>query len=401
MKIGITFNFLRKGLSVSLIPLLNSVLSIVFFKIYIKNYSEVDLADLALITSMATIVGSINTLNINKALVLEKDDQSKASLVLTTFVLVSVSVLVSSGFFAFLDFQILTSFEAVVLGTLFVITSAVFKISQSLQLSRGKFTIQGNYILLSGQLNNFVRMIGTDARFLIYGLIMGNITGTLPIYRLIYNFKKKWSFINFKADIIKAKDFISYNTLGELLYVLSIESVVFYLSIRYDAKVLGSFVFANSILRMASNPFISVFSGMGLYEVANTESLIHTIKRLIINVAVVMLSLVVIYLFREQLNFCLELLVPIKWHYTISLIWLLYPIYAASIALSPFSRILEATRMQNISFYVHTLRFLLLLSFFGIFKGNFDTFIPLYVYLMLILNLPIILVIFLIFKKLK
>ena len=394
-------DFLKKGLGISLIPLINSAISIFLFKIYIKNYSEVDLADLALISGIASIIGSFNTLNINKALVLENDDRDKISLVFTALLIVGLSLIFSSFGFALLDVQVLSVFESITLGSLFILSSALFKISQSWHLSYGKFSNQSYFILLSGQLNNGMRLFGSDVRSLLSGLILGNMAGSSPILRWLYKSEKKWTLVNFKADLKKTKDFIGYNSIGELFYVLSLELVVFYLSMKYDALLLGSFVFANSILRMASNPFISVLSGMGLYEVANAESVVHVIKVLIINAVVILFCLFCVYLARDYVNELLYLFVPQDWHYTIPLIWLLFPIYAISIVLSPFARILEATRMQKHAFIIQCIRLMSMLLFFYLFEGDFDTFVPIYTYLVLILHLPIVLVLYQIYSKFK
>jgi len=355
-------------------------LSIIISPILTRLYTPEDYGVLALFNSFIIIFSVIGSLNYHKAIPIADNDCQASNILFLCLIILVVLV-----------------FSVAVFLTLF--DSVIFKLFNSSKLSEYKYLIpisillvcaysvfqhwayrKRNYKLITK--TSFQQsIIGSAAKLLLgffntgaLGLILGTVASqSVGIVSLITPYLRTNRLRYEKKEIIsnikRYSKFPIFTTPGELLYVLSSQLPIFFISALYDVQTVGCFGFANTILGLPLS-LLGISIGQVFYAEAanigknNPIKLKKEINKLVIASSVAgLVPLLVVIIFGEDL---FALIFGEKWREAGVYARILSILAYVSFIVMPIGRVLEIIEKQKEALIMHVARLIFLIAVFMI-----------------------------------
>lgn len=252
------------------------VLPVLASLVLARLYSPEDFGVFALFTSIYTILGTVSCFRYEVAIVLPKEDnKSKALVIISIIILISVFLFLLTGYFLFSESILLRVSEYAKEPNrwFFLIFPAIFLYSLyqilNFWLNRNKKYKAMAYsrMIQSGVIAVFSILFGL-LQFSFLGLIAGSIIGLLTsssylLYQTIKqqdSFSKSFNKVYLKSVAFEYIDFPKYATLSTLFNSFATIGLPILITFFFGVEISGLYFFAMKLVRLPLNIMFSSFS---------------------------------------------------------------------------------------------------------------------------------------------
>ena len=375
-------NFSKNLVLISSRTIISQILNIILLPVITRIYLPSEYGVLTVFVAIISILSVSSSLHYNNAIPIAKNNRNAINLVALSLIIVSLfsfSLLIISVFFGP---KILQSVDIRVLNNyIYFIPVAVFLIGVYSIFSQWAYRIR-DYILISktsilqSVMSNIVKialgLIKMGPIGLILGKIINDSAGLVSLSKPLYKDVRLIKLINKKDIKIVARRFINfplYSAPSDLIFTVSMNLPVLFLTSLFDSSVGGLFGFANGIIGMPIGLISSSFAQVFYAEIAyiGKDNPLE-IKRLSMSLLkkLALFGLAPFFIIAILSPFIFSFFFGEKWAAAGSYVQILSVMYYFYFIVLPFGRILEVLEKQRNGLYLNIVRVLIILAVFAV-----------------------------------